>query len=184
MRLFIGVKPQGLEDNPRLLQVFSKLKRTVGDWEDPVRWTSPALWHVTTLFFGNKSASECQSIIKVMDEFQAAPTELTFHGLGAFPDVEAARMLWVGVRKNQAFLDLQSSLEESLISLGLAGESTEAFTPHLTLARFRHTRHLGELISLAPKTDFGKYAVNELLLFESVLEGQIPKYIVRHHKPL
>ncbi len=49
-----------------------------------------------------------------------------------------ARVVWIGVRASQGFLDLQASLEAHLRSFGIEHEPQpdRPFRPHLTLARF------------------------------------------------
>ncbi len=185
MKLFIGVSPKNLKDNSRLKQVYSKIKRTVGGWEEPVRWTPPPMWHVTVLFLGQRTHEEYNRTEKWMDNWVPhARTELSFYGLGAFPSATEGRVLWVGVRENKAFFELQNSLEQELIAQKLITGPEKEFRPHLTLARFRHTRHLQELISLGAKADFGTEPLDEVILFESVMNGQIPKYIPRFTKKL
>jgi 2'-5' RNA ligase len=187
MKLFVGVTPRGLKANGQLKQIYSKLKRTIGDWEEPVRWTPPDMWHVTVLFLGERSEEEVQRAEKLLDRWHppaAQQLELSFHGLGAFPSSDHGRVLFVGVRENKAFFTLQDSLEQAFVDGGLITEPEKDFTPHLTLVRFRHTRHLQSLIDLGAKTKFGTEPLEELILFESVSENHIPKYIPRYVKKL
>jgi 2'-5' RNA ligase len=181
LKLFLGVKPQNLKENARLRQVFTKIKRTVDGWKEPVRWIRPDLWHVTVLFLGEKTEEEFAELtLKLQSWTPPAGLTLSFQGLGGFPNVEQARVLWAGVRENKAFLALQNSVKEHL-GLGISEEESR---PHLTLARFRHARHLKDLISLGAKTDFGEESISELILFESVMEANIPKYVPRFIKNL
>ena len=50
--------------------------------------------------------------------------------------------------------------------------------------RFRHFRNLQPLIQLAAKADFGKEPIESLILFESVMQGQVTKYIPKYVKRL
>jgi 2'-5' RNA ligase len=109
---------------------------------------------------------------------------LSFQGLGAFPSFDQGRILWVGVKENKAFFTLQNSLEQTFVEGGIITELEETFKPHLTLVRFRHTRYLQSLIDLGGKTKFGDEPLQELILFESVSENHIPKYIPRFVKRL
>jgi 2'-5' RNA ligase len=186
MKLFLGVTPKALKDNSQLKQVYGKLKRTVGEWEDPVRWTPPDMWHVTVLFLGEQPAENLARIEKRIDHWQPppSPNELSFQGLGAFPSHDHGRVLWVGVRENKAFLQFQAALNQTFMEAGIATAPEHEFRPHLTLARFRHARHLKSLIELAPKTQFGREPAEELVLFESVVENHMAKYIPRFSKKL
>lgn len=179
MTFFIGVKPKGLQNNARLKQVVGKLKRTVKGWEEPVRWTQPSMWHVTVLYLGPRSKDDLEQIVRRLDQWQPTGTiELSLRGLGAFPQPEAGRVLWVGVRENRVFRQLHETLRTILTDY--SSDSEMEFRPHLTLMRFRNARHLQSLLSLAAKTEFGDYEIEELILFESVIENNIAKYIPRH----
>lgn len=185
MRLFFGVKPKSLKDNVQLKTVYSKIKRTIGEWNDPVRFTPPDQWHVTVLFLGETDPHELEKIKSLVSAWEPPrDIELSFSGLGAFPSDDHGRILWVGVRENKAFLRLQESLEEIFLSAGILKVSEREFKPHLTLARLRHARHLGSVIELARKTSFGKESLTELTLFESVTENHLPKYQALFSKPL
>lgn len=96
-------------------------------------------------------------------------------GLGAFPVVDQARVLWLGVSAGQEFLDLQASLAACVLRAGFILED-RPFRPHLTLARFRNPMSAVDLVGLGGRKHFGDYPVRELVLFESVLQGNIVKY--------
>jgi 2'-5' RNA ligase len=185
VKLFVAVTPKNLKENSRLKSVYPKIRRTLGDREEPVRFTPPNMWHVTVSFLGEMESSDCDRVIGALEGWTPSKkSELEFHGLGGFPDAAAGRVLWVGVRENKAFLELQSSLENELLALKLLRQPSQEFHPHLTLVRFRHTRNLQPLIQLAAKIDFGREPIEDLILFESVTQGQIPKYIPRYVKRL
>lgn len=185
-RYFIGIKPLGLETNEQLVRVFSKIKKTLNQWDEPVRFSSPALWHVTILFLGELSIAEADKVQRLLEQWHPpAKTHLEFAGLGAFPSEEEARVIWVGVRKSQALIDLQASFERLLLEHGLYHASkTQSFVPHVTLARLRNSRNVKEITSLGRRTRFGKLMIEEVTLFESVLQGQMPKYVPKFSRPL
>jgi len=185
MKLFFGVKPKDLKSNGQLKSVYSKIKRTIGEWNDPVRWTQPDQWHVTVLFLGETAPEQLPKIESLLNNWSPPKDiELSFAGLGAFPSKDHGRVLWVGVRENKALIQLQESLEEIFLSAGILAAPDREFKPHLTLARLRHARHLQSVIDLAPKTQFGKEALTELTLFESVTENHMAKYVPRLTKQL
>lgn len=185
MRLFVAVTPKNLKENQRLTKIYSKIRRTLGDREEPVRFTPPNMWHVTVTFLGEQTQTQCNQTIELLKAWEPREKfELEYHGLGAFPDVKEGRVLWVGVRKNQAFFDLQQSLEETFIKAGILEKPDREFKPHLTLVRFRHLRNLNSLIQLGAKADFGSEPIEDLVLFESVTQGSIPKYVPKFTKSL
>jgi 2'-5' RNA ligase len=180
---FLAVVPQGLADNPELKQLVSKLKRTMRERDQEVRWSAPALWHVTVQFLG---PIETDSRLTDLLHSWSPNTEnlkIKLHGLGAFPASDQARVLWIGVQASQGFLDLQSDLGERLSAAGFPTDQRN-YNPHLTLARFRNTISATKLIELGGRKKFGDYPVSELILFESVLQGNIMKYVPQFRKPL
>jgi 2'-5' RNA ligase len=51
-RKFIAAVPEGLNENLELKQLMGKLKRTINQREQVVRWVAADLWHVTLVFLG------------------------------------------------------------------------------------------------------------------------------------
>lgn len=184
-RQFIAAVPEGLAENAELKQLMGKFKRTMNDRGQEVRWTAPNLWHVTAVFLGDITPREQPAIRQIFAEFRSSPEAITLSlkGIGAFPSPEEARVLWVGVQENQAFLDLQSALAGRLKEAGFSLGEKE-FRPHLTLGRFRNTMNVSDLVKLGGRKHFGDYPVRELILFESVLQGNIIKYMPVERRPL
>jgi 2'-5' RNA ligase len=190
-RKFIAVVPEGLNENLELKQLMGKLKRTINQREQVVRWVAADLWHVTLVFLGEfaPASIEAEQASASLREFlqdwrpAIAGVTLRLQGLGAFPRVEEARVLWIGVQENQEFLDLQRDLQEQLVAAGFALGERE-FNPHLTLARFRNMSNVNDLVKLGGRKHFGDYKVGELILFDSVLEGNILKYSPVYRKKL
>ena len=182
----MAVVPGGLEQNPVLRQLLGKLKRTLADRGTIVRWNPPSLWHVTLKFLGQPLDAEAVSM--AFASWQSVVGDLTFSlaGLGVFPTTEAARVLWIGVRASQGFLDLQASLDDHLKKLGIEHEPQpeRPYRPHLTLARFRNPVGASDLLQLGGRRHFGDYRPSEVVLFESVIEGSMVKYSPRVRRPL
>jgi len=184
-RQFIAVVPRGLDKNSELKKLMGKLKRTLDQRERDVRWTPPALWHVTLQFLGDLTAAQKIDLHALLAEWRPDLSGITLrlHGLGAFPSPEEARVLWVGVQESQDFIGLQENLSALLLAAGFALGERE-FKPHLTLARFRNTFNAGDLVQLGGRKHFGDYPLSELILFESVLQGNILKYMPQFRKML
>jgi 2'-5' RNA ligase len=92
-----------------------------------------------------------------------APFLLEISGLGAFPSLKQARVVWVGVGGELDKLStLQQSIDSALATLGFAREE-RPFVPHLTVARVREGASasergsFGELVASAAFE--GKYHV-------------------------
>jgi 2'-5' RNA ligase len=150
------------------------------DKDKEVRWVASDLWHVTVQFLGDLSEPEKHAVVEFLggwtppEEWRAV--ELRVEGVGAFPAVEHARVLWLGIRKNQSLVSAQSHLAQEMEALGFPHDERE-YTPHITLARFRNPRHASDLVGLGGRKHFGDYKVEELVLMQSVLQGNMTKYI-------
>ena len=180
-RLFIAVVPSDLKENPELKQLLSKLKRTTKERGQDVRWTAPELWHVTLAFLGEEKVERAQAALEdFLKHYGGASSGLVLRlqGLGAFPSAGVARVLWLGVQESQDFLDLQAALQAHLKTCGF-NTGTKESRPHLTLGRFRNLINIDDLVKLGGRKHFGDCPVRELILFESVLQGNIPKYVPR-----
>jgi 2'-5' RNA ligase len=191
MAFFIAVVPDHLKDNNELKRVVSKCKRTLDDKDKEVRWVPSDLWHVTVQYLGDLTPDMQNSVIDFLETWQPPATfkniELRLQGMGCFPSVEKARVLWVGVQKNQALVDAQADLVTLLNKLPgniLADTEDREYHPHLTLARFRNLFNASSVAQLGGRKHFGDYPVHELLLLESVVQGHMTKYIPVLRKPL
>lgn len=184
-RQFIAVVPAGLAQNQEVKKLMGKLKRTMEDRSQEARWVSPALWHVTLQFLGDVDSGRHDQLKEALNAWDPAVNGLCLRlqGLGAFPSPEESRVLWMGVQESQDFLDLQARLEQLLSDHGFAASERE-FRPHLALARFRNTINAVDLIGLGGRKHFGDYPLSEFILFESVLQGNVLKYVPQFRKPI
>jgi RNA 2',3'-cyclic 3'-phosphodiesterase len=184
-RYFVAVTPTGLNKNPTLKQLLGKMKRTLEEREYEVRWVRPELWHVTLAFLGELSNVQIAQLKSLIQDWRPNLEDLTLRlqGFGGFPSGEQARVLWIGVQESQQFLDLQADLISRLRGTGLptGGESEEGreFRPHVTLARLRNAQSLTSIIELGGRKHFGDYKISDIIVLESVLEGNVVKYIPR-----
>jgi 2'-5' RNA ligase len=184
-RLFIGVVPAALADNREFKILRGKLKRTAADLDLPVKWTPPELWHVTLLFLGEgPTAEEAAEALQSWTPSTATDLNLRLQGLGAFASPQEARVLWLGVQASQELLDLQEDLEKHFRQRFVLPDEERDFHPHLSLARFRNPTAIHRLIDLGARKHFGDYPVGEVLLVESVIQNQMPKYIIRRRRTL
>ncbi len=131
MRLFIAV------DVPEAAVLA--VAAAIASWREAfpnVRWVPPANWHVTLKFLGATPADHVpwleESVGDIASAHRRAAVEV--RGLGAFPAVERARVLWAGVDDPEAGLDaLVTDLETALASK--FRKEMRRFHPHLTVAR-------------------------------------------------
>ena len=104
--------------------------------------------------------------------------ELEISGLGVFPNIRSPRVLWVGIKHEEAFAGVYSELENGLASIGYDREGRR-FAPHLTLGRFRSFQgkaSVSERIELHKNDRLGSIAVRTISLMESELSPAGAQY--------
>jgi 2'-5' RNA ligase len=176
--LFVAVVPEGLKTNPELKQLLGKMKRTLADKDVEARWTSPDLWHITIQFLGPLPEERRKELLQVMPRWRPDLQNLTLrlHGVGGFPTLEQARVLWLGVQENRQLQELRAGLGAFLRAQGFPSDERE-FHPHLTLARLRNPRSIHDLAGLGGRKYFGDYPVREFFVMHSVVQGNMIKYL-------
>ena len=139
-----------------------------------VSWVRPDRMHLTLFFFGRADGPMEQRLRGALAEpVPHAPFDLSLDGFGLFPSAGPPRVLWLGVRDGLA--DLLRVHETLARRLTL----TDAFTPHLTLGRFRSsTRAQGVLRRLSRiHASAGPCRIDRVTLYESRLTQAGPAYV-------
>ena len=179
MKLFVGV---GFEESfSSAVDLWLKKVRKGADQKNlEVNWTPSANLHVTLAFLGPTKESELPELeTKLLESaYQHQAFELKIRGVGTFPSIEQARVLWLGCQRSQALLNLQSDLENRLFTQPpqAAHGREQEFTPHLTFARLRNPKGCRDLLSPFTHADFGRQLVSEIILFNSVQSGNFVVY--------
>ena len=137
--------------------------------------------HLTLRFLGD--VSECD-VNRLGERLALAyqeeePFVLTVAGTGAFPNSRKPSVIWAGVSPLDGGLArAQTIAEDAAAAIGLDAEA-RAFRPHLTVARIRDSRAIGELPAhLEQERDFfgGEFRVTAVSLFSSQLTPKGPIY--------
>ncbi|MBI4529846.1 MAG: RNA 2',3'-cyclic phosphodiesterase [Deltaproteobacteria bacterium] len=170
IRAFVGVRidPEVVE---RILEIRFKLPESGAG----IRWVRKENLHFTLKFLGPVEENRIAPIAQSLgDNLKAIPRfEISAKGIGVFPGIKRARILWVGL-EGEGLRPLAMTVERALEPLGFARES-RAFSPHLTIGRWRNfdgsPERLGEEIDRWKNHLMGKTQVNEVVLFKSVLKS-------------
>ena len=128
-RLFVAIDfPEAV--NRRLAALCSGLARA--------RWLPPEQFHLTLRFIGEVDGGTFADVADGLSEVACPPFSLRLGGVGHFPPRGRPRVLWVGIRVDDALSRLHGQIESRLRLLGIAPEGRK-FAPHVTLARFKGT---------------------------------------------
>lgn len=116
-----------------LENVQSALKRSGVD----IRWVASRNIHLTLRFLGDIPTEMREPLEEAIEaaSHSFAPFRLAVKGLGVFPSIKNARVLWAGLSGETALLfDFQHRLENCLGQKGIEKEN-RPFKAHLTLGR-------------------------------------------------
>jgi 2'-5' RNA ligase len=144
----------------------------------PLRIVPPENLHVTLKFLGEVREDRLPEITAAMgkglEKFKSFKASLK--GLGVFPSMSYMRILWMGVDSKE-LIEMQHGLDAELQRLGFRRD--KRFHPHLTLARIKTGRGLGdvrEFLRRHEKDYYGSVRVGKVELKESVLTPKGPIY--------
>ena len=166
-------------DSESVIRQLSEVQKALVNAGADLKIVQPQNIHVTMRFLGNISPNMIDSIHEEMEKVSFAPFEIELRGLGAFPTLRYARVVWVGIKKGAEELEgIFDQLEPHLQRLGFKPDS-KGFSPHLTIARVKSGRNKAELIRTIQEFEnhqFGIIKANCLRLKKSVLTPKGPIY--------
>jgi 2'-5' RNA ligase len=134
---------------------------------EEARWVPRENHHITLKFLGSVPVETIEGVsdacARVASDHRAALVRL--NGPGVFPKLGRAAVLWVGLVDEDGMLPrLAGDLDDALDPLGFERE-TRAFSPHVTVARFRNPQRIAALPSLP--SDPPSFPVEAIELFRS-----------------
>ncbi len=153
-----------------------------------IRWIKRESLHLTLKFLGHVDDGRIDDIQAAV---QAAVARLprfnvSCRGLGAFPDIRRPRVFWAGL-DGGALPALADATEAALEPLGFPREQ-RSFKPHLTIGRWREGARGGDALRRVVDEwrdrDFGAFAVDDAVLFQSTLKRDGAVYTALKTFPL
>ncbi len=168
MRLFVAV--------PFPAEVKNELGRLVDDWrkeKDKVGWVKKENLHLTLKFLGETPLEKLDALKRNLaanlNDSKIFSTSLS--GAGAFPNLNRARVIWIGVSEGKEKLtELAQKIEEATRPLGFPAEE-RAFSAHLTIGRVKDSRLTEPLLAKVRACTFEAQGiiVSEVVLYQSEL---------------
>lgn len=153
-----------------------------------VKWELPEKFHITLKFLGDVNPSELmiasnaiRSCLKDDESFG-----IIYDAVGAFPNVNHPRVLWVGVEQNETIDHVQKIIEEICRTHHLGEEERKRFHPHITLGRVKSERGIARLTATLKNITFEpiESRCSEVLVMRSELLPTGSRYIVLDSIPL
>lgn len=192
MRAFIAIELSN-EIRGSLAQIESHLKYSGAD----VKWVEKDNIHLTLKFLGEITEEKSEKIKYILDEIakQTKPFELSLKiskegpgpFLGAFPNLDHPRVIWVGLDKGAAESRLVAEkVDDALLKIGFQKES-RPFAAHLTIGRVRSPKNKEALKEKLSNLQFKAYSlqlIDAITLFQSSLTPKGPIYTKIHESKL
>ncbi|KPJ76485.1 MAG: hypothetical protein AMJ54_11585 [Deltaproteobacteria bacterium SG8_13] len=144
-------------------------------------WVRPDKLHLTLKFLGDVSIDRVETIAdavgKAVREF--SPISLSAKGIGVFPGIRRARVLWVGIGGEFLQLgQLQAAVSGGLAGVGFPAEK-RPYRGHLTIGRIKAAvdpRQLADALTEFSDFETASFQVDEVVLFRSQLKPDGPIY--------
>lgn len=170
MRAFLAIElPDAVKAS--LAQVSARLRKTLGPHAS---WVREQNLHITVRFLGEAESESLEQLTTALaGELAAEPRlPLQIGGLGVFPNPRRARILWSGGTGDlERLMHLHKRCESAARAGGFEPDE-RAWSPHVTLARFRRPPQQSALRkALAPFDGYraGEFTASGVTLFSSKL---------------
>ncbi len=184
MRLFVAIVPpeEVLED----LAEHLGPRREAGH---DLRWTDPYQWHLTLAFMAAVDPRHVDELEERLARAarRAAPLELRVAGVGCFPHVARAKVLWCGVEDPAGALPALARSVRGVAAKSGAAPDGGRFRAHLTLARLPRPADATRWVRVLEPYAGPPWTAGQLTLVESHLgQGRNgrPRYAVLGRFPL
>jgi 2'-5' RNA ligase len=150
-----------------------RLKRDLAATRVPVRWARDEGLHLTLKFLGSIPADRLAKLRDALAQALAGVASFPARvaGLGAFPALERAQVLWVGVRAPE-LMRLAELVESAASRVGFAAEE-RPFHGHVTLGRIKDRRAFAPFAAGLKEhcnEEFGTFEVGHVTAFRSDLQ--------------
>ncbi|MGB9382378.1 RNA 2',3'-cyclic phosphodiesterase [Candidatus Binatus sp.] len=164
-------------------QVEDSVAQTIDDLRRPhdgVRWVPRANLHITLKFLGAAVDSHrLQRLTAGLHQLatRTAPFEVAAAGIGAFPNLEHPRAIWVGLHSAESAA-LAARLETVAAEHDFEREKRR-WSGHLTIGRVRDEAiesETREALSAAQNREFGVSRIESMTLYRSHLGPDTARY--------
>jgi len=179
MRAFIA-----LQISDEMKCELSRIQQELKKVSDGISWTGEDSMHLTLKFLGDINDEQVLEIKEILDGISSvtSPFETSLFKVGAFPDLNRIRVLWVGMDKACAEIEkIAAALEEELGKIGFFKED-RPFSAHLTLGRVRSAKNKEKLKEIVSSVEVAPNAclIDHITLYQSTLTPKGPVYSPLH----
>ena len=165
MRLFTGIGlPGDLTEN--MARLIDALRPSAH-----LKWTAPYNLHLTTKFIGQWPEERLEEVTHALRPLgEREPIDITFRGVGWFPNPHSPRVLFAAVHAGPELEQLARETDAVCARLGIEPEK-KRYSPHLTLARIKDPAvplaPLRNAIAALESQEFGSFTADRFTLYLS-----------------
>jgi 2'-5' RNA ligase len=177
IRSFIAI-----ETPPEVKAEIAKVQEGLRATNADVRWESIEKFHMTLKFLGNVEEPRLNLCAGRLQEALSAfaPFNMTYQGVGCFPNQHHPRVIWIGAENEDGTLRrIQEAVEKVAEEMGFQREERQ-FHPHITIGRAKGSKNLKVLVSKLGNASFNPHAalIKDVLLMKSDLKPSGSVYTV------
>jgi 2'-5' RNA ligase len=162
---------------------ISEIQESLRPFSGEIKWEPVEKLHLTLKFLGNSTVSQLDQINVLLSEkiTQTYLLELCAGGLGGFPSINSARVLWMGVRLTDELNTVFKEVENAAKICGFEKEA-RAFHSHITVGRNKQIKLNPILIERIKKVTFEPIVFNcsKLHIMKSFLKKTGSEYSIVH----
>lgn len=146
------------------------------------KWVEPQNYHITFQFIGETKPERLPDLLKSMQDVaqRLRPVDVKYEGLGVFPSIDRARVLWMGISQGHERLkDIARAVVRANRAVGIRDEG-KPFYPHVTVCRIKsyEKRQLKDFLRRHEHTFFGEDTVDRIAIVKSSLTAVGPIYTI------
>ncbi len=177
MRLFIGIPidKSMINNYDEVMGALVKI--------DGIRPVQPNKMHITLKFIGDYPDEEVPELAESLAAVKFSRFTLILQGIGAFPNAECARVVWIGCESAEL-----AALAKKIIAATQGIGDEREFSGHLTIGRIKTIKDKSQIIALLSRygaRQFGEVNVGSFELVKSTLTNDGAMYdSVRKFNPL
>ncbi|MBX2848250.1 MAG: RNA 2',3'-cyclic phosphodiesterase [Acidiferrobacterales bacterium] len=156
-------------------------KMSYQDKSGALRWVDQENYHITLAFLGEQHQQDLETLAEHLDQ-TILQTEFTcsIERISPFPETKPKLMAAL-LERNEDLLAVQRQVVSAVNVCGMRMDKRK-FIPHVTLARYRHSRN--EFAGVVPTQVDCSIYMNEVILYESVLTSSGAEYEPIYRFPL
>ena len=146
-----------------------------------IKWVKPENIHITLKFLGDVTTEQINSVKQTLSNctHNTRPFKVELSQLGAFPNIECPRTLWIGLKDSKQQLNRMAvSLEIALGKIGFQDDQ-RPFSPHITIGRIRSSKNIDALAQSTSSYQISEnctQTISKIILFQSTLTSEGPIY--------